>query len=129
MATNGCSSTRAGQVELKLKTPWRDGTTHLVMSPLEFMQRLAVLGPRPRLHLIRFGVRITSRFEVSGLSLREHGVLAPNAKLRSQVVPRGPEQEEPVTEAALTNGQTEHAQAQPRRISGSRLLKRVLAAT
>jgi hypothetical protein len=31
----------AGQVELKLKTPWRDGTTHRVMSPLEFMQRLA----------------------------------------------------------------------------------------
>ena len=30
----------AGRVELKLKTPWRDGTTHLVMSPLEFMQRL-----------------------------------------------------------------------------------------
>ena len=29
----------AGQVDLKLKTPWRDGTTHLVMSPLEFMQR------------------------------------------------------------------------------------------
>ena len=23
----------------KLKTAWRDGTTHLVMSPLEFMQR------------------------------------------------------------------------------------------
>jgi len=34
------------------KTPWRDGTTHLVMSPLEFMQRLAALVPRPRLHLI-----------------------------------------------------------------------------
>ena len=42
----------AGQVELKLKTPWRDGTTHLVMSPLEFMQRLAALVPRPWLHLI-----------------------------------------------------------------------------
>ena len=40
----------AGQVELKLKTPWRDGTKHLVMSPLEFMQRLAALVPRPRLH-------------------------------------------------------------------------------
>jgi Putative transposase len=37
-----------GQVELKLKTPWRDGTTHHVMSPLEFMQRLAVLVPRCR---------------------------------------------------------------------------------
>jgi len=39
----------AGQVELKLKTPWRDGTTHLMMSPLEFMQRLARLMPRLRL--------------------------------------------------------------------------------
>jgi hypothetical protein len=43
-----------GQVELKLKPPRRDGTTHHVMSPLEFMQRLAALVPRPRLHLIRF---------------------------------------------------------------------------
>ncbi len=61
----------AGQVVLKLKTPWRDGTTHIVMSPLEFMQRLAALVPRPRLHLIRF-----------------HGVLAPNAMLRAMVVVR-----------------------------------------
>jgi len=44
----------AGQVELKLKTPWRDGTTHWVMSPMEFMRRLAALVPRPRLNLIRF---------------------------------------------------------------------------
>jgi len=43
----------AGRVVLKLKTPWRDGTTHLLMGPLEFMQRLAALVPRPRLHLIR----------------------------------------------------------------------------
>jgi hypothetical protein len=38
----------AGQVELKLKAPWRDGTTHLVMSPLEFMQRPAAQVTRPR---------------------------------------------------------------------------------
>ena len=25
----------------KLKTPWRNGITHIVMSPMEFMQRLA----------------------------------------------------------------------------------------
>jgi len=31
----------AGQVVHKLKTAWRDGTTHIVMSPLEFMLRLA----------------------------------------------------------------------------------------
>jgi hypothetical protein len=40
------------------------------LEPLEFMQRLAALVPRPRLHLIRF-----------------HGVLAPNAKLRSDIIP------------------------------------------
>jgi len=57
---------RAAQVVLQLKSAFKDGTTHIVMSPLEFMQRLAALVPRPRLHLIRF-----------------HGVLAPNAKAAS----------------------------------------------
>jgi uncharacterized protein (DUF983 family) len=100
----------AGQVELKLKTPWRDGTTHLVMSPLEFMQRLAALVPRPRLHLIRF-----------------HGVLAPNAKLRPRVVPQGPlEQEEPATEAAAAaECEVQTVQARPHCIGWARLLKRV----
>jgi hypothetical protein len=55
---------------LQLKSPYHDGTTHVVMSPLELMQRLAALVPRPRLHLIRF-----------------HGVLAPNAKLRAEIIP------------------------------------------
>jgi hypothetical protein len=59
-----------GQVVLQLKSPYHDGTTHIVMAPLEFMQRLAALVPRPRLHLIRF-----------------HGVLAPNAKLRPAIIP------------------------------------------
>ena len=54
LANERVQTNAAGQVMLKLKTPWRDGTTHLVMSPLEFMQRLAALVPRPRLHLIRF---------------------------------------------------------------------------
>ena len=38
----------AGQVVLRLKTPWRDGTTHIVMSPLEFMQRLAARATEGR---------------------------------------------------------------------------------
>jgi hypothetical protein len=37
----------------------------------EFLQRLAALVPRPRLHLIRF-----------------HDVLAPNAKLRAEIIKR-----------------------------------------
>jgi len=99
----------AGQVELKLKTPWRDGTTHLVMSPLEFMQRLAALVPRPRLHLIRF-----------------HGVLAPNAELPPLVVPQGPEVQEQATDAAVAaECEVETVQAGLHRISWARLLKRV----
>ena len=34
----------AVHVVLKLKTAWRDGTTHMVMSPLQFLQRLAALA-------------------------------------------------------------------------------------
>ena len=43
----------AGQVVLRLKTAWRDGTTHIVMSPLEFMQRLAARATEGRLSCAR----------------------------------------------------------------------------
>jgi len=80
------------------------------MRPLEFMQRLAALVPRPRPHLIRF-----------------HGVLVPNAKLRALVVPQWPpDQDKPATEAASAAGcEVETVQAPPHRISWARLLKRV----
>ena len=87
---------------LKLKTPWRNGTTHLVLTPMEFMQRLAALVPRPRLHLIRF-----------------HGVLAPNAKLRSQVVPVPP------ARTTAGEGDCTHAHGKPARLRWAQLLKRV----
>ena len=41
LANERVQTNAAGQVVPKLKTPWRDGTTLLVMLPLEFMQRLA----------------------------------------------------------------------------------------
>ena len=110
LANERVQTNAAGQVVLKLKTPWRDGTTHLVLSPLEFMQRLAALVPRPRLHLIRF-----------------HGVLAPNAKLRALVVPQEPEpsvQAAPPAECEATC-----AHHRPVRQSWAKLLKRVLATT
>ena len=90
----------AGQVVLQLKSAYKDGTTHVVMSPLEFMQLLAALVPRPRLHLIRY-----------------HGVLAPHAKLRAAIVPSAPE--EAIVHAA------DHAHDRPARMSWARLLKRV----
>jgi hypothetical protein len=66
------SLTERGEVRYTLKTPYRDGTTHVVFQPLDFLARLAALVPRPRVNLTRF-----------------HGVLAPNAKSRGVVTPSG----------------------------------------
>jgi Putative transposase len=33
---------------------YRDGTTHIVLEPLDLMGRLAALVPPPRMHLTRF---------------------------------------------------------------------------
>ena len=83
--------------------------------------------PQPRLHLIRFGVRVTSLREVSGPPLREHGVLAPNAKLRVLVVPHGPEEATGKSELKATEPGCAHGH--PAHISWARLLRRVLATT
>lgn len=64
--------TDCGHVRYTLKTPYRDGTTHVFFDPLDFIARLAALVPKPRVNLTRF-----------------HGVFAPNSKLRSQVTLSG----------------------------------------
>jgi len=64
--------TDAGQVRLELRRPWADGTTHLLFDPVELLERLAALTPRPRINLILY-----------------HGVLAPRAAWRSLVVQFG----------------------------------------
>ena len=61
-----------GQVRLALRRPWADGTTHLLFDPVELLERLAALTPRPRINLILY-----------------HGVLAPRAAWRSLVVQFG----------------------------------------
>jgi Putative transposase len=40
-----------GAVWLTLRHRWSDGTTHLKFEPLELLERLAVLTPRPRINL------------------------------------------------------------------------------
>ncbi len=60
--------TNQGNIRYTLKTPYRDGTTHIVLDPLDFMARLAALVPKPRVNLTRF-----------------HGVFAPNSVLRKQI--------------------------------------------
>ena len=64
--TRGCeqrlSLTAQGKVRYQLKTPYADGTTHVIFEPLDFISRLAALVPKPRVNLTRY-----------------HGVFAPNA--------------------------------------------------
>jgi hypothetical protein len=52
-----------GRLAVTLKTAWRDGTTHLVFEPAEFLGKLAALTPRREINL-----------------LLDHGVLAPHAQ-------------------------------------------------
>ncbi|MCA3177905.1 MAG: transposase [Burkholderiaceae bacterium] len=98
-----------GQAELRLKTPRRDGTTHRVLSPLEFMQRLATLVSRPRLHLIRY-----------------HGVWRPTRRCGRRGVPQAPAARDPDAGAAgEIRGEAQPVQARATRIGWARLLKRV----
>jgi hypothetical protein len=70
VATERLSLTEGGLVRLALKTPYRDGTTHVLFEPEDFIARLAALVPKPRAHLTRY-----------------HGVFAPASADRAQVVP------------------------------------------
>jgi hypothetical protein len=54
----------------KMKTPWRDGTTHVSFSHLDFIARLVALIPPPRMNMVRY-----------------HGVFAPNFRDRGLIVP------------------------------------------
>ena len=59
-----------GTLALRLKTRWRDGTTHILMERSELIERLVPLIPPPRAHQVRY-----------------HGILAPGASQRDRVVP------------------------------------------
>jgi hypothetical protein len=53
LATERLSLTEGGYVRYGLKTPYRDGTTHVIFEPEDFIARLAALVPKPRSHLTR----------------------------------------------------------------------------
>jgi hypothetical protein len=46
--------TAEGEVLLELRHRWSDGTTHLRFHPLELLERLASLTPRPRINLVLY---------------------------------------------------------------------------
>ena len=73
VATERLTLTAQGNIRYALKSPYRDGTTHVEFEPLDFLSRLAALVPSPRVNLTRF-----------------HGVFAPHHAMRKAVVARAP---------------------------------------
>ena len=66
------SLTGGGHVRYELKTPYSEGTTHVLFEPVDFIARLAALLPKSRVNLTRL-----------------HGVFAPNSAHRAQVTQAG----------------------------------------
>jgi hypothetical protein len=104
VATERLSLTEGGQVRCALKTPYRDGTTHVIFEPEDFIARLAALVPKPRAHLTRY-----------------HGVFAPASPDRGRVVPK--------TQGAAADQTNECAEAsandRQRALTWAQRLKRV----
>jgi hypothetical protein len=61
-----------GRIKLKLRTPWSNGTTHLILEPHELIEKLVALIPRPKTNLIVY-----------------HGCLASRAQDRDKIVAYG----------------------------------------
>jgi hypothetical protein len=69
VSTERLSKLGDGRLLYRLKRRWRDGTTHVVFQPPELVEKLAAIVPPPRIHMVRY-----------------HGVLAPRAGCRREVV-------------------------------------------
>jgi hypothetical protein len=99
----------------ELRHPWRDGTTHVAFLPLELMEKLAALVPPPRVNLVRY-----------------HGVLAPAARHRADVVPEVEKSEdlesvEKNADARSRGSEDEKAETRRRNYSWAELMRRVFA--
>ena len=99
------SITPTGRVRYRFRRPWRDGTVAIELEPLAFIARLAALVPRPRKHLVTY-----------------HGILAPAAPDRAQVVPRPIEEADPQPQGTAP---PTHRRLRPERFSWPQLLQRV----
>ena len=94
----------ADPLSFALKTPWSDGTRHLLLSPMELLEKLTALVPPPRLHLLRY-----------------HGVLAPRARARDRIVPAQPGAEPAAADASTSAAACGH------RLRWATLLARVFS--
>jgi hypothetical protein len=90
-----------GRLALRFKQAWRDGTSHIVFTPHELIEKLIPLIPRPRCHLVRY-----------------HGIIGPAAKDRAKVVPTPPE---PGARAGDSAGANKPGEGEPRDINVTKM--------
>jgi len=91
-------------VSYRLKKRWSDGTSHIIYTQMEFMEKLAALVPPPRAHQVRF-----------------HGFLAPYAKVRSKLATS----RKALKEKEAKDENTVETLNKAGKMSWARLLKRV----
>ena len=99
-----------GRVRVQLKRAWSDGTTHLLFEPVEFLEKLAALTPRPAINLVFY-----------------HGVLAPYARWRPDMVAYGRPEGDPATGPKETMGRADgerRGAATPRYWAWAALMRR-----
>ena len=99
-----------GSVEVGLKRVWSDGTSALVLSPSELVERLVALVPPPRANQVIY-----------------RGVVAANAAWRAEVVPSPPPETPDEAKARRAKRLTRHPRMRlaGERPSWSDLLERV----
>jgi hypothetical protein len=118
LAQGRLSETPNGKILYEMKRRFSDGTTHIVFEPLEFLDKLVALIPKPRAHQVLY-----------------HGVFAPHAKWRSQVILKTDEadngdEDEPSKKAKSSGPQastTTDKEIRARRLPWAELLRRVFA--
>ncbi|MFW5877271.1 MAG: transposase [Myxococcota bacterium] len=98
-----------GRVHVGFKTPWKDGTQAVLLTPSDFISRLCALIPPPRFHMLRY-----------------HGVLAAGANSRLEVVP-GAEPDEPPQLSLWDCDHDKPAPPRPSRHPWRWLLRRVFS--
>jgi hypothetical protein len=108
VSTERLSKLTDGRLLYRLKRRWRNGTTHVVFQPLELVEKLAAIVPPPRIHMIRY-----------------HGVLAPRAGCRREVV--GSPKSNPAKVKDSDDGANDCVHAPRRWTPWAKLMQRVFA--
>jgi len=99
-----------GRVRAQLKRAWSDGTTHLLFEPVEFLEKLAALTPRPAINLILY-----------------QGLLAPHSRWRPDAVVYGRPARDAATRPKETVGRADgecRGAARPRYWTWAALMRR-----